>query len=323
MGGRRKTRDFREKAAKKHRYLEFRGRLYSCRMTLIYITDLYTLWKKDTWGRSMKLIVELIRHGETELQAQGRYQGAVDVPLSGEGRRKLSAGRESLSTDGIYRDPAVVYVSPLKRARETASILFPEAVQVVIPELAEMNFGKFEGRNYKEMENDPDYRAWVEGMCLGKCPGGESREEFCARTCEAFLEVLRQVPQNVTETFNRNLNIETGKTWESGETGESRETGESGETGKTGESRETGEKISRLVIVAHGGTQMAVMNRFNCDHFSGKESRESRTDDYYSWQLPCGQGYVLEAQTDGKECCIRVLGIRDYCKPQEQEPFAG
>ena len=238
-------------------------------------------------------------------------------------------------TGGIYRDPAVVYVSPLKRARETASILFPKAVQVVIPELAEMNFGKFEGRNYKEMENDPDYRAWVEGMCLGKCPGGESREEFCARTCEAFLEVLRQVPQNATETFNRNLNIETGKTWESGETGESRETwesgetgesretGESGETGKTGESRETGEKISRLVIVAHGGTQMAVMNRFNCDHFSGKESRESRTDDYYSWQLPCGQGYVLEAQTDGKECCIRVLGIRDYCKPQEQEPFAG
>ena len=318
----------------------------------------------------MKLIVELIRHGETELQAQGRYQGSVDVLLSGEGRRKLSAGRESLSarrgslsagrgsltaggeslpakrenlsagresllTGGIYRDPAVVYVSPLKRARETASILFPEAVQVVIPELAEMNFGKFEGRNYKEMENDPDYRAWVAGMCLGKCPGGESRDEFCARTCEAFLEVLRQVPQNATETIYRNFNIETGKTWESGETGESRETwesgetgesretGESGETGKTGESRETGEKISRLVIVAHGGTQMAVMNRFNCDHFSGKESRESRTDDYYSWQLPCGQGYVLEAQTDGKECCIRVLGIRDYCKPQEQEHFAG
>ena len=206
----------------------------------------------------MKLIVELIRHGETELQAQGRYQGSVDVPLSGEGRRKLSAGRESLSTDGIYRDPAVVYVSPLKRARETASILFPKAVQVVIPELAEMNFGKFEGRNYKEMENDPDYRAWVEGMCLGKCPGGESREEFCARTCEAFLEVLRQVPQNATETFNRNLNIETGKTWESGETGESKETGESGETGKTGESRETGEKISRLVIVAHGGLTVII-----------------------------------------------------------------
>ena len=286
----------------------------------------------------MKLIVELIRHGETELQAQGRYQGAVDVPLSGEGRRKLTAGREKLtagrkslnsgreclSAREIYREPAVVYVSPHKRARETASILFPEAVQIVVPGLAEMNFGKFEGKDFKEMENDPDYRAWVDGMCLGKCPGGESRGEFCARTCEAFLEVLLQVSQNVTETFTGNLSIEsreTGegrRTWESGETGECRTTWGSGENG---ERRETGEKISRLVIVAHGGTQMAVMSRFNRNRFSGEESRESRTDDYYSWQLSCGQGYVLEVQTDGTDCSVRVLGIRDYCDPQEY--FAG
>ena len=114
------------------------------------------------------------------------------------------------------------------------------------------------------------------------------------------LEMLLQVSQNVKETFTGNLSIE------------SRE---------IGERRETGEKISRLVIVAHGGTQMAVMSRFNCDHFSGEESRESRTDDYYSWQLSCGQGYVLEVQTDGAECAVRVLGIRDYCDPQEF--FAG
>ena len=299
---------------------------------------------------NMKLIVELIRHGETELQAQGRYQGSVDVPLSGEGRRKLTAGREKLtagrkslnsgreclSAREIYREPAVVYVSPLKRARETASILFPEAVQIVVPGLAEMNFGEFEGRNFIEMENDPDYRAWVDGMCLGKCPGGESRGEFCARTCEAFLEVLLQVSQNVKETFTGNLSIEsreTGegrRTWESRETGEGRRTMESRETGKSrttwesgenGERRETGKKISRFVIVAHGGTQMAVMSRFNRNRFSGEKSRESRTDDYYSWQLSCGQGYVLEVQTDGAECSVRVLGIRDYCDPQEF--FAG
>lgn len=276
--------------------------------------DLHLTEEGYTGDLNMKLIVELIRHGETELQAQGRYQGAVDVPLSGAGRRKLTAGREKLtagrrslnfgreclSAREIYREPAVVYVSPLKRARETASILFPGAVQIVVPGLAEMNFGKFEGKDFKEMENDPDYRAWVDGMCLGKCPGGESREEFCARTCEAFLEMLLQVSQNVKETFTGNLSIE------------SRE---------TGEGRETGEKISRLVIVAHGGTQMAVMSRFNRNRFSGEESRESRTDDYYSWQLSCGQGYVLEVQTDGTECSVRVLGIRDYCDPQEY--FAG
>lgn len=300
--------------------------------------DLHLTEEGYTGDLNMKLIVELIRHGETELQAQGRYQGAVDVPLSGAGRRKLTAGREKLtagrrslnfgreclSAREIYRDPAVVYVSPLKRARETASILFPGAVQIVVPGLAEMNFGKFEGKDFKEMENDPDYRAWVDGMCLGKCPGGESRGEFCARTCEAFLEVLLQVSQNVTETFTGNLSIEsreTGegrRTWESGETGECRTTWGSGENG---ERRETGEKISRLVIVAHGGTQMAVMSRFNRNRFSGEESRESRTDDYYSWQLSCGQGYVLEVQTDGTDCSVRVLGIRDYCDPQEY--FAG
>ena len=312
--------------------------------------DLHLTEEGYTGDLNMKLIVELIRHGETELQAQGRYQGSVDVPLSGEGRRKLTAGREKLTAGRkslnsgreclpareIYRDPAVVYVSPLKRAGETASLLFPEAVQIVVPGLAEMNFGKFEGRDFKEMENDPDYRAWVDGMCLGKCPGGESRGEFCARTCEAFLEVLHQVSQNVTETFTGNPSIEsretgegrrtmesreTGKSrknWENGEIGESRKNWESGEKG---ESSEIGEKISRLVIVAHGGTQMAVMSRFNRNRFSGEESRESRTDDYYSWQLSCGQGYVLEVQTDGAECSVRVLGIRDYCDPQEF--FAG
>lgn len=295
----------------------------------------------------MKFIVELIRHGETDLQALRRYQGAVDVPLSEEGRRKLTAGREalyvgreSLNVGRTPLDPAVVYVSPLKRARETASILFPKAVQVVIPELSEMNFGIFEGRNYKEMENDPEYRAWVDGMCLGKCPGGESRAEFCSRTCDAFLEILRQAPQRENEIFS-----------------------------------------SHIVIVAHGGTQMALMNRFHCfpeDHLSsgscrpenagpdvrtespesgsdsrkidagsgirteppesGSDSRkidagpgvrdetaacgegktENGADDYYSWQLSCGQGYVLEVQTDGTECRIHVLGFRDYCAPQKK-----
>ncbi len=53
---RRKTRDFREKAVKNISSfeevctLEFRESMYSCRMILIYIMDLYTLWKKDAWG---------------------------------------------------------------------------------------------------------------------------------------------------------------------------------------------------------------------------------------------------------------------------------
>lgn len=318
----------------------------------------------------MKLIVELIRHGETELQAQRRYQGVIDVPLSSEGRRKLAAGKRALAAgsepliagsepfaagrgpltagsepsaagrgpltagrgsstaeSGVpaaeeriptrkneFRSPEVVYVSPLKRAGETASILFPGAAQVVITGLSEMNFGKFEGRNFREMENDPEYRSWVDSMCLGKCPGGESREEFCIRTCEAFLEVLRRTVCKEPEPA----------------------------CGTEAEG-------PRVVIVAHGGTQMAVLNRFYCppekqeeragNDKAGAEERTGRgtdrsstdrsstdrnstddrssTDNYYSWQLPCGQGYVLEVWTDGTECRIHVLGIRDYCAPEE------
>ena len=41
------------------------------------------------------------------------------------------------------------------------------------------------------MEQDADYRAWVDGRCVGRCPGGESMEEFAARTCPAFAALVQ------------------------------------------------------------------------------------------------------------------------------------
>jgi hypothetical protein len=58
-----------------------------------------------------------------------------------------------------------------------------------------MNFGVFEGRTWKEMENDPQYREWVDGWCLGTCPSGESRADFSSRVCTAFLTVLKMEEQ--------------------------------------------------------------------------------------------------------------------------------
>ena len=91
--------------------------------------------------------LELIRHGETALQKEHRYQGITDAPLSPE-------GRETLHPAGDL--PARVIVTPLQRTRETADILFPGVPQLVISDLQEMNFGSFEGKNYLEMEHDPD-----------------------------------------------------------------------------------------------------------------------------------------------------------------------
>ena len=193
--------------------------------------------------------IELIRHGETALQARGCYQGRLDEPLSEAGKRALQPAGRVVST---------VYVTPLRRTAETAAILFPGARQVVIPDLREMDFGAFEGRNYREMEQDADYRAWVDGFCRGRCPGGECREEFCDRVCRAFEALVRQMlAQNEKE----------------------------------------------LVIVAHGGTQMAVMERFALPRRP-----------YFDWHAASGQGYVLETTNRFPAKRLRLVGQTDYTR---------
>ena len=66
--------------------------------------------------------VWLIRHGLTRLGEEKRYQGALDTGLSDEGRAEEEADFA----------PERVYVSPLRRATETAAILFPEVAQIVL-----------------------------------------------------------------------------------------------------------------------------------------------------------------------------------------------
>ncbi len=127
------------------------------------------------------MLIYLIRHGETVWNRAGRYQGWQDIPLS-------PAGRQELRRAEIC--PETVYVTPLSRTRETAEILFPGARYIPVTGLREMCFGDFEGRNYMEMEHDRAYRDWVDGGCLGKCPGGESRAEFSARVVRAFTDLV-------------------------------------------------------------------------------------------------------------------------------------
>lgn len=127
------------------------------------------------------MLICLLRHGATDYTASGRYQGRRDVPLS-------PAGRAALRPTDF--SPETVYVSPLSRAVETAAILFPRAERIAVPDLVELDFGVFEGRTWREMEHDGNYRAWVDGGCLGRCPGGESREEFTRRVCAAFAGLV-------------------------------------------------------------------------------------------------------------------------------------
>ncbi len=125
----------------------------------------------------------LLRHGRTEGNEQHRYNGRTDEPLS-------PAGREALR---LKRYPAadLVYVTALRRTRETAAILFPGARQITVPGLREMDFGVFEGRSYIDMADDPAYRAWVDSGCLGQIPDGECRDAFLRRVGASFRALLR------------------------------------------------------------------------------------------------------------------------------------
>ena len=116
--------------------------------------------------------IELYRHGMTEGNKVGRYVGQRDEPLCEEGIAELSC---------LDADERIVYTSPRIRCVQTARILFPNAHVERVADLDEMSFGAFEGRTWREMQEDPVFREWIDGDCVGRCPGGEDQAEHHAR----------------------------------------------------------------------------------------------------------------------------------------------
>ena len=143
------------------------------------------------------MLIYLLRHGLTEYNAQKRYQGQRDIPLSAEGLSQLR--RADI-------DPKVVYITPLQRTAQTARVLFPDAKLVVVKDLQEMCFGSFEGKNYVEMEHDADYQAWVKANCESKCPDGERKDDFSARICNAFSGLVDKALAENIDMINRVYN---------------------------------------------------------------------------------------------------------------------
>lgn len=108
----------------------------------------------------------IIRHGETEWNQTGRFQGHSDVPLSETGRAQAEALGRNLALDHVD----AIYASDLTRAIETAAPLAARFGLTVTPDplLRELNFGAWEGRSFsdvnaenpnamKQFYNDPEY----------------------------------------------------------------------------------------------------------------------------------------------------------------------
>ena len=114
-----------------------------------------------------------IRHGETEWSLNGRHTGTTDIPLTDNGRRLAERLRPVLSGRAF----ALVFVSPLQRARETCRLAGVAAHAIVEPDLVEWNYGKYEGLTPKEIDRQaPGWLIFRDG-----CPGGETPEQVGAR----------------------------------------------------------------------------------------------------------------------------------------------
>ena len=127
------------------------------------------------------MLIVLLRHGETAYNAQRRYQGKSDIPLSARGKARLRAADFA---------PDVVVVTALCRTAQTAAAVFPGARQAVEDDLREMDFGDFEAKTYGELKDDPAYRAWLASGGEAACPNGEGKAAFCARVCRAFERLV-------------------------------------------------------------------------------------------------------------------------------------
>ena len=132
--------------------------------------------------------VFVMRHGETAWSANGRHTSITDLPLTENGRRVAEKLRPVLTKERFAR----VFVSPTRRARETCELAGLGNAAVVDAELAEWNYGEYEGLTPEQIhEKVPHWLIFRDG-----CPGGEMPEQVSARVDRAIARV-RAVDGNV------------------------------------------------------------------------------------------------------------------------------
>jgi probable phosphoglycerate mutase len=133
-----------------------------------------------------------IRHGETDWNAVRRLQGGHDIPLNDRGRRQAAQCgdtlRDLIASHGKTPADFAFVSSPLSRASETMEIVrgalgLPAAGYAAEPRLAELSFGRWEGKTYREIgAADPQVlKVRERDKWNFRPPDGESYADLLAR----------------------------------------------------------------------------------------------------------------------------------------------
>jgi len=131
------------------------------------------------------VLIYLIRHGQTDWNAEGRLQGQQDIPLNDLGRSQARRNGERLASE--LRDQAADFdyvASPLGRTRETMELLraamgLDPAAYRIEPRLMELSFGDWQGSTLAELQRETPER--VEARATEKwdfIPPGEAAESY-------------------------------------------------------------------------------------------------------------------------------------------------
>ena len=141
--------------------------------------------------------LHLLRHGETELSADGTFCGEIDTPLSARGHEQAERAAEHLAKLELQ----AIYVSPLTRARQTSEPIAKKTgiPPLVEPGLHEIRYGTWDGQKEVDIrKNDPDnYALWASDPAVNGPPGGENGYAIAARALPIVLRVGQTHAGNV------------------------------------------------------------------------------------------------------------------------------
>lgn len=133
-------------------------------------------------------LVTLARHGETAWSLSGQHTGRTDLPLTERGEHQARALGKRLRGMTFTK----VLTSPSQRAMRTAALAGFGDEAEIDPDLAEWDYGEYEGRRTVEiLAERPGWQLFRDG-----CPGGETADQVGARA-DRVIERVRAGHQNV------------------------------------------------------------------------------------------------------------------------------
>ena len=151
-----------------------------------------------------ELRIFLFRHGETEWSLAGRHTGRTDLPLTQHGEQEARRVGQRLRGITFSR----VFTSPRLRARRTCELMELDAAAEVDADLAEWDYGDYEGRRTDEIHRErPDWNLFRHG-----CPNGEGPAAVSDRV-DHVIGRLRPMEGNVALFSHGHVGRMIGGRW--------------------------------------------------------------------------------------------------------------